>query len=235
MIKINLDTVKSVLQEYDIPTSELNAFTKVVRGEIMFELRNNLILVAKQKLKTSKSDYINSIVLTKNVLSLNGDFANAIESGSQPYDMKVGFENSSKKKRSLSGGWYLTIPFRIGTPSSSGVQSSAVMTRSIYDQIRAGKRPDTSNQPPKTRATVSNSSGKIWEQYVNKYSVFDGIVQNKNPITGKSTYNTFRRVSDKSDPNSWIHPGIQAHNLMDEAWKKTEVDKIIDDAIEILF
>lgn len=236
MIKIKLDTVISVLKDFDPPTSELEAFAKVVKGKILTEVYANLVQSAKQKLTTSRQEYIKGITLDEDSIYLIGELPNAVEDGCGPFDQKIGFANSSKIKKGKRGGWYLTIPFRIGTPNSGGVLSSAIMPRDIYDAIRSKKAVDLSNTPPQTRGSVTDSkTGKIWEEYQNKYSVFAGITQNKNTETNRSTYNTFRRVSDKSDPNSWIHPGIQAHNLMDLSWANTDIDKIINEGLELLF
>jgi len=54
----------------------------------------------------------------------------------------------------------------------------------------------------------------------------------KNPKRGphananQNTYMTFRRVSDKSDENSWIHKGFEAHNFMEKALEESQVDKV---------
>ena len=39
---------------------------------------------------------------------------------------------------------------------------------------------------------------------------------------------TFRRVSDKSDPNSWIHPGFDARKFMDKALDQTQIPQVVD-------
>jgi hypothetical protein len=43
-------------------------------------------------------------------------------------------------------------------------------------------------------------------------------------MTSHSSYTTFRRVSDLSDPNSWINTGIEARHLADTAAGKLETD-----------
>ena len=38
---------------------------------------------------------------------------------------------------------------------------------------------------------------------------------------------TFRRVSDNSDPNSWIHSGIVAHDLLQKTLSSFNVEDIV--------
>ena len=45
-------------------------------------------------------------------------------------------------------------------------------------------------------------------------------------------YMTFRRVSDQSDPNSWIHKGFTAYNLMGKTLDKFPIDTIISNIKE---
>ncbi len=234
-IKVNLNTVKAVLSEYAIPKSEISAFAKVVRAQILNEVQANLIKSAKSKLKSTRNIYISGISRKDNQIEIVGFLPNAIESGMSGFDMKEGFAKSPKAKKSKTGGWYLTIPFRLGTPNSSGVNFPA-MPREIYRAILAAKKPDLTNYPPNTRGSFSDvNTKKVWEQYENKFSVFSGVTRtNINPETNRSTYHTFRRVSSNSDSNSFIHSGIRAYNLLDQAWKDTDVDKIIDDNLNAL-
>jgi len=234
MIKINLNDVKNVLSEYAITSSEINAFSKVVRGQIMSEVYKNLVSAAKTNLTKTKKQYIEGIRVNSNSIYLEGFLPNAVESGLGAFDMKNGFQKSSKAKRGKNGGWYLTVPFRIGTPNSSGIQVANVMPSDVYRAIKMKKVFNSNKHTPGMRGAVSNTStGKVWEEYAHKYSFFEGIVQtNRNVSTNRSTYNTFRRVSSNSDANSWIHSGIKAHNLFDEAWRNTDIEGIIDKSLD---
>ena len=43
---------------------------------------------------------------------------------------------------------------------------------------------------------------------------------------------TFRRVSDKSDPNSWFNGGIEGKKLMDRAIELSNISIVADMAID---
>ena len=45
-------------------------------------------------------------------------------------------------------------------------------------------------------------------------------------------FNTFRRVSDSSDPNSWINQGITAYKLAEKAMQNFDKDRELDVAID---
>jgi len=231
MIKIELDIVKSFLSQYISDDEELKAFSEVVRSQILDSVQINMMRIARQELNSTKNIYINSISRTDDEISLEGYLANAIEEGSAPFDMKEGFRNSPKVKINKQGGWYLTIPFRINTPNAP---QGTRMPREIYQAIKNGRKPKI-DMPLGERPQVSDpATGRIWEMYRHKSSIFEGIQRTShNAETNRSTYGTFRRVSNNSDPNSWINRGIKAHNIIDKAWAATDIEKIINDGVDI--
>ena len=48
----------------------------------------------------------------------------------------------------------------------------------------------------------------------------------------QSMFNTFRRVSDNSDPNSWVNQGITAYKLAEKAMQNFDKDRELDVAID---
>ena len=72
-------------------------------------------------------------------------------------------------------------------------------------------------------------------EYVHKSPKYQGLVKLDISSTEKETrsgYFTFRRVSDKSEPLSWIHPGFSAHKFMDKALDSVQVEVVADMAID---
>lgn len=173
---------------------------------------------AYKRLKTTLPDYLlglstqsikypeNGDYLTGSV-TLIGDLAVAVEEGYGSFDMKTGFSKSSRRKEKADGGWYLTIPFRHVTPNAK--LHGQPMTQSIYN--RAKRLQPGQRLPPERGTQVS------WAGYKHRNTIESGmtkiIKEYNNAKTGKtvkqSQYMTFRRVSDKSAGNSWIHPGFK--------------------------
>ena len=131
---------------------------------------------------------------------LNGKFPNMLEQGFSAFDMKEGFSKSSKVKIKKSGGWYLTIPIRHSTPNS--YLFGKPMSKDVY-----GVAKQLGHQQS---AKFKGAGDKSWNGYQHKSNMYDGLTRIIKSYQGskQSQYMTFRRVSDKSDPASWSHPGF---------------------------
>ena len=199
--------------------------------------------VAKQELHSTRKRYIESLVVVDEgrmqgavVLNYGDPLVRMIEEGASQFDMKTGFERSSKKHMKADGGWYLTIPFSLGTPGSQ-IESgfSSIMPKQVYQEIKDKPVNDQGQATlmkkevpaqfaiPKTRAALTATlTSKAFEAYKHKSSIHAGIVKTKDSVTGQSSYNSFRRVSDNSDEDSWVHPGMEAKNLAERSFSKFE-------------
>jgi hypothetical protein len=158
-----------------------------------------------------------------------------IEDGASSFDEKQGFERSEKKKTSKSGGWFLTIPFRIASAESiassnifSGKMSKAVL-KTIQD-LPKGESLTASNMPPELQIKGIRAEIPGYKPaYEHKSFDFEGLRHSTKP--GHGQYEMFRRVSDESDPNSWIHKGLQPHNFMEKALQETDINSIYDECV----
>lgn len=170
-----------------------------------------------------------------------------IEEGASAWDMKGAFLNSDKVKYTKDGRKYLTIPFRFGTPGAVGESDvfTNILPEGIYkvvknkatDQVSSGGGTQSQGltigeipkdfQIPQYRNVITNQGNVLFEEYQHKNSLYEGLIKQKDSVTGQNTYHSFRRVTEAgigkngeklgSDPNSWVHPGIEAHNLIDKA------------------
>lgn len=157
-----------------------------------------------------------------------------IEEGASSFDMKEGFEKSSKKTMKKNGGWYLTIPFSIGTPGTLSDNFSTIMPSEVYNVVKNKVVNPTTNRsaglmeseiPEQYKAKQIKAvipESKSFKAYQHKNSIFEGVYKSNNKTTGQSTYGSFRRVSDVSDPSSWIHPGLQVANIAEKALSEFE-------------
>lgn len=200
---------------------------------------------AQQRLRSTLTDYLLGLnfgsiqqpydsPLTGAVVLL-GDLPNAIERGWGAFDMKIGFGKSSKIKHSQDGGWYLTIPFRHTTPGSSGTFGTP-MTKDIY-----GVAKQLSPYGSGTRNTsmvVPGAGDKSWTGYVHKSNKNSGMVRivKSYQKARQSQYMTFRRVSDKSDPASWMHPGYHGAHIADklESYARNTFNTVLSNNLQSL-
>lgn len=175
----------------------------------------------QQRLRTTQLDYLlglnadNSLEFPDpytGILTLRGKWPNMLETGFPSFDMKDGLKNGPRAKKKKDGGWYNTVPYRHTNPKSVGAVVGRNMPNDIYAQARAlrGGQKLTgteTNYPPQTS----------WTGYQHKSGIYEGMIKNRKQYDKavQSTYFTFRRVSDKSDPMSWKHPGFSGVKAMD--------------------
>lgn len=213
-------------------------------GEFARELSEE----AKNQLHGTRNEYLRGIYTEdinkyNKAVGLRGFLPNAIELGIGPFDEKPGFMKSDKVKFKKDGGWYLTIPYRFATSGAIGESTvfSTPLPTSVQSAVKnKNKAGDTSGlktseipsqyRAPSTRERVVAKDNKVFEAYQHKSSIYEGVT--KSNKQNHSQYVSFRRVSDLSDDNSWIHTGIQARNLADAAFTRLEIDKIVGNAIE---
>lgn len=236
MIAVKIDLSDFITQQ-NLSVEQTDLLAATVLDEVTTSFAKKWSEVAGESLTKTRSEYQKSIYIEKIdnyniIVGLNGMLPNMIEQGAEPFDMKEGFEKSSKRKVKKNGGWYLTIPFRFATPTSTATSAvfSSVMPSAVYQVAKQLGRNESLKvktlplqfQIPSTRPSVPK-----FGEYTHKSSIYEGM-QKKQDDKGRSQYTTFRRVSDLSDPNAWIHTGITAHNLARKALDSFNLINIIE-------
>jgi len=185
---------------------------------------------------------------------LVGQVPNMVEVGWEGGDMKEALLQGRNAKVSEDGTRYNTVPYRHFTPGSTGRSgqtmgsaygpgrgglsrsSGGPMTRA--DAEKLGRT--VHREAKKLQATTSHASGgTTWGDRLrggvggagllrshHKGDIHEGMVRKEKTYrkATQSSYMTFRRVSDNSDPAAWMHPGITGRHFFDRAAKR--VDKI---------
>ena len=186
----------------------------------------------------------NRVEIILDISTPEGKLANALEQGCGPFDMKPGFLRSPKAKGSGKNK-YITIPLRLKSFGTHG-DSPPVMPSTIYRQAAQLGLGQSMTLPKKyegygLRSRLS-ADLKRWEHYTWKTSPFQGITKVARwpgliplglPRESAGMYMIFRRVSRKSSPDSWIHPGFKAKNLMEQVTNKIDevFPKILDNVL----
>lgn len=259
-IKINFD-LSDVVDEFSLDKDQVNQVSDSVTKALTMEIHRNWVEAAKNNLKSTRNQYIRGLVIADdgrftNTITLTGKLNNMVEDGVPAFDMKNGFMKSAKINFTKAGKRYLTIPFRFATPEALGESEAfdSVLPQEIYDIVKDFKPKMTSNdasnvgydvlkqqdipeeyRAPKTRKSVMNEVlNKTFTDYTHKSSIFAGI--QKDMMTyenaSQSSYVSFRRVSENSDPMSWIHTGIIQYNLSQQAIDNTDVDMIVNNTVD---
>ena len=194
--------------------------------------------LALEKLKSTARDYVSGLQspdVGDGVVSitLEGRVPNMVEQGWVGGDMRLWMLTGKAVKYGANGP-YVTVPFRHGTPGTGGRNVGTPMPPAI---AQVAKRLAPTVTRPGAAVGGSGGSTTVWGQRLHPgmrmgaeakailatkmkpwhtASIYEGMIRKAQP-TAKglrtSGYHTFRRISLKSDPRAWQHPGIRARNL----------------------
>src|SRR5579872_3312335 len=251
MIQLDIERMVADLQ---LTKDELDQVRQLVVKAYVDEVYTETVELAIDKLASARGEYVGALKIIKvdnytYDLELGGSkLALMIENGCGSFDMKTFFERSPKAIKT-SKGWYLTIPMLFKTPGANPRSDTPgqLLPRRIYDLIRNSPSTvkDTGDEeistlsgvdvPQKYQPGQLTSLNNTADTYIHKNSIYAGLTRTKDKATGFSNYNTFRRVSNNSDPRSWIHPGIPAYNLMDRAVENVDQLDIAETALQKFF
>ncbi len=192
--------------------------------------RDELIYEANTKLRSTSTDYkqaISAVTMEgplKGYVQLNGKFPALLENGCNKFDEKIGFSKSPKRTkvvRRVDGknepGWYLTIPFRHRTAGRGSLPPKILKAAK---NLKYGQYLEESLVRDLGYSPQRSNTGYKW-----KNSKYDYLVRKTKTYKSgakRSQYLTFRRVSDKSDPKSWFHPGLKGIKAFPKVSKKAE-------------
>lgn len=242
MIPINID-LTGVIKEFGLRPSVAQDLREFVVKESLAHVAKNWDTEAKNNLTKSREEYRRSLIVVdkgrfEGMIILNGVVPNMIEQGASPFDMKMGFSKSAKKHLKANGGWYLSIPFRIGIPTTLGESAvfSGIMPPEVYNEVKKENivtKQSILNLPqnvqqPRIRRTVTIKS-QTFEEYKSKTSIFVGVRKNSKQYqsANQNTYSSFRRVSENSDKNVFIHTGITARKFSEKAIEKSNFPQLV--------
>ena len=183
--------------------------------------RDRWVSIAQSELKSSREEYIRGIggVVTTSKTSgyvmLTGKLPVMTEKGYTSFDIKKGFALSPKAIKK-GDGWYLTVPFRHRTSGSNAMPNNIknratkldikeILTEGLVRQLGYG--------------TKTSSTGYTWRN--SKYDSLNKITKEYSSGNKRSQYVTFRRVSNKSDPRSWVHPGYKGLHAVNRVVEDT--------------
>lgn len=238
MIPISID-ISDFIGKWELSIDQADLLAFNILDEVSNGFAREWEKVAGRELHQSKLEYQRAIYIEKPdplsvIVGLKGVLPNMIEKGISPFDQKEGFEKSNKKKVKEGGGWYLTVPFRFATPGAVAESSifSQVLPGAVYkvalqnlktskNSLSVKKLPEQFQMKGMRPEMMNQTTGKVFQEYQHKSSIYEGLTKSQ------GGYTTFRRVSDNSDPNAWIHSGIQAHDLASKALQGLQVDRII--------
>jgi len=247
LVAVNID-ISDFVNKWQLTVAQQDLFVYTMLDQLSFRFAEEWRAKAGQELKQTRQEYQQSIYVEKIdnqnvVVGLKGFLPNAVEKGISAFDEKEGFLKSSKKKQKKSGGWYLTIPFRFATPTALAESSifSQILPQQVYQvakqvltnnqvQLTVSQLPEQ-YQKLQVRPEVMDRLGNSYQPYQHQSPIFAGMKRSEggSEASPHGEYVTFRRVSDLSDPDSWIHTGIEAYGLAEKTLQTFDIASIIAD------
>lgn len=230
MISVFIDT-QQISQDFYLDQQQINNLLDYTVKEITARFAQEWQNEANRTLNEGRAEYVNSIIVVdegfaKGAVMLVGEFPNMLESEAPSFDMKPGLLAGPNAKVGNDGKKYNTVPFTFGTPGALAENFSNIMPQPVYDVIKnkplindvkgGGKSstplkkseiPQQFRQPEKKQ--VKEPESQSFKDYQHKHSIYEGMIKKQDPVTKQNRYSSFRRVSEASDPLSWIHPGFE--------------------------
>lgn len=228
---------------------------RVLRG-LASAARTNWVQIAKARLNTTARDYVQGISQPEEAapgvieITLKGRIPNMVEKGWPATDLRqTVIPNARTRKISKDGHAYVHVPFRHGTPGSSGKNVGRPMPAEIHRIAKhlaphrsehgmgSFKAPEASQTASRLRPGMSHVGLKKVSEEAQKLltarakpwhaaSLYSGMVRQEKTYSKatQSQYKTWRTISNnpdtRKDPRSWHHPGIEARSLIGEVQQR---------------
>lgn len=242
--------------QFGLTQAQIDQLTENCVQAVTIAVYDNWVALAKQGLNSTRPEYLQNLNIVDRgrfakAVVLTGELPVMIEGGATAFDQKQFFQKSAKVRYTVpvlrkdgtvlkpGGDWYLTIPFRHGTPGTVGQAGfSGEMPGAVYNvvrnfvtgqRLRASEIPEPYNVPRERRAINAGPDNPAYKAYIHRHSIYEGITK----VTGvyarttQNMYMSFRRASKNSDPMSWIFPGLEARRFSDKAVDITDVETIV--------
>lgn len=183
--------------------------------------------LAQERLTSSAQDFIHAVstpVVSDRsfTIKLNTRLAAMQEQGRKPFDLKV----------MLKGRKFVDVPFRHGVPGSTALRP---MSKPDYAVMRAAARAQGGSvvRGPKRMPSGVGSARTGYQHTAAKTGSMLRLTKTYRGSSTSTSYMTFRRMSARSNPASWIHPGFKPLGIFTTVSKEMKklAPKVIADYV----
>lgn len=233
--------LSGVIDEFILTEDEVKSLSRFVLSNISDEYMRYWEKNIDSSLHSTRTEYKNAIFTEQpddfsmifGMTPRQSKLGLMLEEGASQFDIKEGMEKSSKKHMKADGGWYLTVPFRHATSEALAESSifQGQMPREIEKLVKISDKPlKLSDLPSQYQEKKISRAG-----YQHKAAIYEGLKRENIASTNnekRGGYFTFRRISDKSEENSWQHPGFEALKLMEKSLNDLPLETIVDRSVD---
>lgn len=249
LVPIIIDSRDILSQFYVSPTELENMYDNIAKAitlQYYYKLENEV----SNTLKSTKMMYLQNLRLIdsgrmEGTVMLDyskNKLIQKLEEGASPWDMKPSLMASPKAKIGKGGKRFITVPMRWSTPGAIGESElfSSPMPVEIHKIAKRTSGPLSISQIPQQYQTLEvrpvindNSGKKLFDEYQHKNSIYEGIFKKTDSVTAQSMYMSFRRISENSDANAFIHPGFKQGNFMQKTLDQFDLETVLQQQIDI--
>lgn len=231
--------LSGTIDEFYLSEQETRDLSRYVLDSMSKEYMENWERLIETNLHGTRQEYMNAIFSERpddftaifGMTPRQSKLGVMIEEGASQFDIKEGMSKSGKRKFKADGGWYMTIPFRHATSEAVAESFSSKMPGSIEQLVKTSSKPLKLSDLPGNYQKIHTSHAG----YTHKAAIYEGLHRRDISSTDKEKrggYYTFRRISESSEDNSWMHPGFVPLKLMEQAISNTRFDFVTDRAID---
>lgn len=165
----------------------------------------------------TQDQYTRALQMTQSrdevVISLTDPAMAALEIGHESFDIKPGMLRSPKAKRAHGGGSYIDVPF---------THKVTKRGKGTYVESRAKRKAITTAM---SQAKSTGAALRIFKGTKNA----PRTIHTDMKVSPEGAAQTFRRISENSPADSWIHPGREGLGIFEST--AHEVERIKNDVI----
>ena len=174
-------------------------------------------------------------------ITITDPVVKAVERGSEAFDMKPGLLAHGKPAK--GGGVYVDVPIQhkagaVPQATRTAARRAAAKTSGVIGEVRVPRKTEgKAFTRDLHRGPVSQALGigPKKQEVKHKRGIHDDVIRRSSRTRGggwSASYVTIRRVSSRSSPSSWHHPGFKARRALDDVLPgaKREIAVIIRDA-----
>ena len=245
MIPIISD-ISDIVDEFTLSESEVKSLSNYILNVVSADFMDKWEQQIGDNLHSTRGEYMKGIfqesnseenTVTIGLTPRQSPMSLMIEDGAPQFDEKTGFAKSNKIKTGKDGKWYITIPFRYATPEALGESMSfaSQLPQPIMNIVKSQDKPLNLSEIQQGAPAYADIGRNVTSGYEHKFNIYEGLHRveiGSGQNEKRGAYMNFRRVSQNSDPASWIHPGFEAKHLMEAAVEDMDVENIVDQAVD---
>ena len=212
-----------------------------------------IIAEAQERLHGTRQDYLKGLTFStigenSYLISIDGELAQKLEQGYQPFDMIPGMLKSKKivevgsragqpwVQKNKKGDRFAHVPMEHKPFAKGNVSDLAQAIRKLEVDNRRGRKQkitsifkDVEGNPLQGKVAVAKNTGI---QNLENLVKYQKIHKKGEKETVQSVYMTYRTVSDNG--KSWIHPGFDGLKAFEHAeqWVESELQNILKTFLE---